>query len=50
MADLEDKASGKCSIYYASRVSVFFRKKFKCAESCAEEITYLLYTLSIPLV
>ena len=29
---------------------IFFRKKFSCAESCAEEITYLLYTLSIPLV
>ena len=28
----------------------FFKKKVLCAESCAEEITYLLYTLSIPLV
>jgi hypothetical protein len=28
---------GKCSVYYASRVSVFFGKKFACAEDCAEE-------------
>ena len=29
---------------------VFFRKKFSRAESCAEEMPYFLYTLSIPLV
>ena len=41
---------GKCSVDYASRVGVFFEKKFSSAEDCAEEITCLLYTLSIPLV
>ena len=29
---------------------VFLRKKFIDSESCAEEITYLLYTLAVPLV
>ena len=29
---------------------VFFRKKLESVESGSEEITYLLYTLSIPLV
>ena len=29
---------------------VVLRKKLSRAESCEEEITYLLYTLNIPLV
>ena len=27
---------GKCSVYYASRVGVFFEKSFLRAEDCAE--------------
>ena len=27
---------GKCSVYYAPRVNIFFREKFSCAESYAE--------------
>ena len=38
---------GKCSIYRASSVSVFFCKKFSRAESCAEdEFQSILYFLS----
>ena len=33
---------GKCSIYNASRVSVFFRKKFSRAEDCAESTISVL--------
>ena len=29
---------------------VLFKKKVSCAESCAKEMPYFLYTLSIPLV
>ena len=35
---------------YRFSLVVFIRKKFSRAESCAKEITCLLYTLSIPLV
>ena len=36
---------GKCSIYYASRVSVFFLKKFLCAEGdkSKEVVSKLLF-------
>ena len=32
---------GKCNVYYASRVSVFFLKKVSSREDCAEEYRFV---------
>ena len=44
------EACGSCYVISTSAWVYFFEKKFSRAESCAEEITCLLYTIGISLV
>ena len=40
---MTNNSRGKCSVYWTSRVGVFFLKKVSSREDCAEDLVIMYY-------